>query len=352
MLVYFTRAGASVLGTSMVGFGLNTPEYGGWYTTVLPNPVIFGLLASVCLALVGVSVCCLRDDTSPRRAFINELHHLWTAVSMPAMQRLLVALFVLHLFQAATSTATPYLRFFYVQVETANYCVMHVIGSVVYAGVAATIALYGYQWHWRRILIGCVVSSTALDAIAQLTAVANIIRSEWFYLGIGILKKIPGAVQSVHLTLVVLEHAETVSEDDRVVAQANVAAAVATTMPHIVGTTLSTWYCAFFHLTPQRIAGDSDAVRSDMASTYIFSYALNLVPTITAIFLMPANRAAARRETRVAHVVHGTKASRNISIAITAILVAASVVGIVAMTLALYEPTACSVFAGGRGCGG
>ncbi|EQC39307.1 hypothetical protein SDRG_03512 [Saprolegnia diclina VS20] len=346
--VFGSRALASATASILVGCGFNSPAFGGASSQHAPIALLFGLLTAVSASLLVLSGCCINDADASRRCLKSDMRGLLRLVRASPVRHHIVASGVLHFFGATTmaSTAAPYVRYFWGEIETRSYVLWHVGSSAGFALVVAATAMYGNGWSFRRTLILTTLASTGLETLVHGLAIANVVRNETFFLAVTFLEVVPAGVQSMHLAILALEFTEALRErtdDESAVALFRSLLAMSNNAAMLFAAVVANVYCALFLVTPTRIAADSDAVRSDVAATYAFSYLMNVVSTLAAVYLLPVRD----EQWRLATGRHLSQTSKCVAGLTVVGLVAVD--SLVILLLTLWYPYTHSIVLGGPG---
>ncbi|KAG7381615.1 hypothetical protein PHYPSEUDO_005773 [Phytophthora pseudosyringae] len=190
--VYLVRSVAMILAALLVGFGLNSHDYGGsfsWSFSMSQLMLIFSLFDSV-----------------PQ--FGEYMRNLWLLIQNSAMVQILAYRFFSGIFNGFTVTAGDPIQRYWARVHPLNESLFSVLGLVVFNVALYVTKRIGLGWSWRRVIAWTTVLVIALDALVGMLTIWDVLRSQWFWLGTPILEELPQAMNFLVSTFVVVELAE------------------------------------------------------------------------------------------------------------------------------------------------
>ncbi|KAF0716370.1 hypothetical protein AaE_011119 [Aphanomyces astaci] len=272
-------------------------------------------------------------------SFQTYLGQCWALAQKRAVWQIVLYLFWSTVFYCSiTTTASPYVKFYWAKVESFNSALIMTISNCVSAGVLMLMASYGLHWNWRVTFIVTTLIANGLDAIVQYCTIFDVFRNQWVYLGMPLAEQVPLAINWAVTMYVIVELAEDGSEGVMYGLLTTVMA-----MPMILGAMVTNIYCAELQLKSTDIASDTPDVRRDVAYSYMVKYGAAAFSCCWVV-LFPRQKA---------ECAELKKNGGNYPRVGAAVLISCFVILCVSVTstvMSMFDATACYVFAGGQGC--
>ncbi|KAF0696308.1 Aste57867_12941 [Aphanomyces stellatus] len=325
---------------AVAGVGLNSRRFGGSFDFDMGVNGFFQLLALPCVLNVPVVWFYLEDPTKkPRVPLGPYLASVVALLQTRVVCQVMAFQFLFALFtNGIRSTAAAYVQVYWAHVEPLNFAIYGILGSLLLALAMAIVARWGTRWNWRWMLVTSTLAVNAVDAAVQYLVVFDVVRSQWFYLGVPLVEFIPFGVQMMFALFVVVELAD-VGNEGLVYGLLTTISSVAVTC----GTMITNIYCSQFRVAKDDIQSDTAAVRHDVALTYAIMYGTTVFACVWVVFLPPQKEAVAELKLRGgSYPLVGTV----MIIAFFAILI----LSITSTLLSMFPSTACLILAGGTGC--
>nr|CCA22098.1 transmembrane protein putative [Albugo laibachii Nc14] len=267
-LVYTTRIIFGMIGIALVGFGLNSEDYGGTFdfsigfselmqiVAILLCPVLpltWFLIQEACSSIVS----CVHDEPMEADSNSGRLSSRLSPIFLGNIRQY-------HMYSFHANS------FDYANVEPINEKVFEVVGSLIFAISISSTLNYGLQWDWRKIIMITMLSSIGIDMVPTLLTIWNLVRNQWFWLGMPIVLSFPQGISFIISAFVSVELAEPSNE-----------AAVyrlMTTVNNIsvpFGASLTKLIDKQWDLSNERIKTDTLAVRLDITKAYMLMYMMS-----------------------------------------------------------------------------
>jgi len=321
-----------------MGVGMSGWDYGGdfdfslEYTQVM---LLVGLVALAPAALVGVTTS---ETARERRSVRQELRELWALVRNCGLNHVLLCRFVGGVCAGVSATAVNPVAFYYAGVQPLN--------DTVVSFVAICVVLWGLKWvdkkgwhvDYRCAIVVATVVTLALDLGATMFTIWDVVRSQWFWIGLPVMEAIPSALDFTISTVVLAE----VVEPSAHASMSGLVTSVSF-LAGPLGLAVSKYVDAQFDVTNQDIMADTTHVRAHIMATFFIAYGMQLVSLLW-LFALPKTTNAARE----LKVRSGGSAARGV--VLLALLAVTLPFVVLAHTLSMYEPTACQALFGGKGC--
>ncbi|RHX98312.1 hypothetical protein DYB25_008831, partial [Aphanomyces astaci] len=179
-----------------------------------------------------------------------------------------------------------------------------VITNFILAATFFAVGRWGTHWNWRFILVISTLCGVVIDAIVQYLTIYDIVRNQWFYIGVPLTAQVPYAVQFVVSTFVVVELAGDGNEG---------------------------------------LIDDTAEVRNHAAYSYLVVYGTTVLACFWVVIL-PPQKAAVKEMLQ-----HGANYPiiGALIIVLTFVILSVSVTSIM---MTMFESTSCHLLAGGQGC--
>lgn len=187
----------------------------------------------------------------------------------------------------------------------------------------------GLHWNWRTITIVTLLAGMALDALCVLLTLYDVVRNEWFWLGLPVVEQLPNSIGFVVSTYVVVELADVGNE-----------AAIyglVTTVSNLsgpFGSTISKNVNAPFNITNKRVQNDGPGIRQDILITVVIMYVMRLLSLAFLPWLPPQ-----KKETQELKAKGGT--SKWMGIVTVTYIILAQVWSVITNVLTMIPSTKC-----------
>ncbi|CAI5740474.1 unnamed protein product [Hyaloperonospora brassicae] len=338
--VYLVRSVSMIVAALLVGFGLNSDDYGGsftWSFTMSQLMLIFSLLSLMAIpaALWLVQEPSLGDHVPH---FGHYMHGLWLLIQNSAMLQILAYRFFSGIFDGFAITASDPIQRYWAQVRPLNESLFSVLGLVVFSAALYLTKRIGLGWSWRRVIAWTTVSVIMLDAIVGMLTIWNVWRSQWFWLGTPILEELPQAMNFLVSTFVVVELAE-IGNEAAVYGLLTTVSNLSSPFSSCISKNVN----ALFDVSVTDVIHDSAHVRWQVTWTFVIAYMMKLL-SLAWLPLLPRQK----RETQ-ALKQHARPWFWG-GVASIFVFVFALVWSVTTNLLSVFSSTACLVLAGGTGC--
>ncbi|TDH66468.1 hypothetical protein CCR75_007188 [Bremia lactucae] len=338
--VYLVRSIFMIVAALVVGFGLNSDDYGGSFTWSLSMSQLMLIFSLLSLLAIPAAYWLIQEpalgDYSPR--FSEYMKKLWILVQNSAMVQILAYRFFSGIFDGFTVTAGDPIQRYWAGVQPLNESLFSVLGLAVFSAALYVTKCIGLSWDWRRVISSTTVSVIVLDAIVGMLTIWGVVRSQWFWLGTPILEELPQAINFLVSTFVVVELAEPGNEAavyGLMTTVSNLSSPFASCISKNVN--------AYFDVGVADIIRDSKHVRWHVTWTYLIAYTMKLL-SLAWLPLLPRQK----RETQA--LKRHSRPWFWGGVATILIFSFALIWSVTTNLLAIFPKTACLVLAGGTGC--
>ncbi|CAK4366864.1 unnamed protein product, partial [Aphanomyces euteiches] len=338
-MIYGVRTVASTITTAIMGFCLNSDRFNGDFSWDMGLNGFFILLAVPSYLVMTITYLYINDPKRPAVIWADYRAQFWALVQRRAVWQIMIFNFCFNLFAGyITTTAAPYVQADWAGIENLNSNIMGVVSNLLFAGMLAIVGKWGTMWNWRVWLVVTTLGANAIDAVVNFLTIYDVVRNQWFYLGVPLAEQIPLGVQFIITTFAIVELADVGNE--------GIIYGLLTTcsnMGSVFGAMITNIYCDQFRVTEDDILTDTDDIRNQVAYTYIVYYATTVFACLW-VFLFPTQKKMLQewKKDGGQYPVIGAIALIG-GFAILATSITSNI-------LTMFQSTKCLRFAGGHGC--
>ncbi|OQR92298.1 Folate-Biopterin Transporter (FBT) Family [Achlya hypogyna] len=338
-LVYTTRTVASTISTAIAGFCMNSPRFAGEFTWDFGANTMYILLCVPCAIMVPTTYFFIQDIKKEAIKFSHYISQVWALIQKRAMWQIILFNFFYNLLGGGfSSTAAPYVQLHWAKVQNLNNQIMTIVSSLIFSAIVACIGRWGTHWNWRIVIVSTTLSMASIDCIVQFCTFYDVVRNQWFYLGVPLAEQLPQGVLFIVTAFMIVELAEVGNEGIVYGLLTTV-----TNLPSAVGPVLSNLMYRNFQVDEASIVSDTKYVRNQVAYTYLIYYACFLIACFTSFFL-PSQKLqlhALQRTGGQYPIIGGC---------VITVMFCLLVYSITCSILSMFESTSCLMIAGGNGC--
>ncbi|KAG7385480.1 hypothetical protein PHYPSEUDO_001430 [Phytophthora pseudosyringae] len=321
-----------------MGFGMSGWDYGGDFDFTLEFTQVMLLVGIVSLLPALLLGFTLSESTRERQSLRQALSEIWALVSNCGLNHVLFCRFIGGACAGVSATAVNPLAFYYAGVQPLNDTVVSFVAIIAVLWALNWVGKKDWDVDYRAVIVVCTVVTLALDLGATMFTIWDVVRSQWFWIGLPVMEAIPSALDYTISTLVVAEVAD---PSGRATVSGLVTSVSFLAGP--LGLAVSKYVDAQFSVTNQDIMTDTTKVREETTVTFFIAYGMQLLSLLW-LLALPKNAS----ESRAMKVRSGTSTARAVGLLALLGLSLAFVVAVHA--LSVYAPTSCRGVAGGRGC--
>lgn len=336
--IYTVRTFSVMLSYLITAFVFNGKDFGGQFEFTLTFPQLMLALAVLCFPVLPITWFFLSEEPYTPPRFVDYMKEFWTVLQKRAIYQIIAYKFFAGLFESFTFTAEGPMQVFWAGVKPLN----EKLASVVVLGVMVVTLYftgkYGLHWNWRTITIVTLMTGLVLDALCVVLTTYDIVRNEWFWLGLPIVEQLPNTIGFVVSTYVVVELADVGNEGaiyGLITTVSNLSSPFAGTISKNVN--------APFNITNERIQNDKPDVRRDIMITVVIMYAMRLL-SLAWLPLLPPQK----KETQALKAKGGS--SKWMGLFTVTYVLFAQFWSVMTNLMSLFKSTKCLKIAGGQGC--
>ncbi|CEG38278.1 Protein of unknown function DUF1688 [Plasmopara halstedii] len=278
--IYTVRSIFSIFGSIVVGFGLSSPQYGGEFNFGISFPMCMLILAVCCVPVIPVTwsyVAETRVITPKLRTYMS---NLWETLQSRAVYQVIAYSFFSGVLSNISYVASDPVTMYWARATSFNISISQIIASGVTASTLALMGRYGLDWDWRHVIIFTTVAVVGIDAMCTMLTTWDIIRNQWFWLGLPVVESIPLGINFIVSSFVVVELAN----------EGNEAAiyGLLTTVGNLsnpFSATLTKAINKSFAVSNRDILNDSHSTRGNVTIAVLISYTCKLLSLVLLVLL-------------------------------------------------------------------
>ncbi|KAJ0392204.1 hypothetical protein P43SY_008737 [Pythium insidiosum] len=336
--IYCARTIFQVVANVLSGFFFNGKAYGGDYDFTLSFPQLMLVVTFFVLPLVPITWGCIPEQRVAPVNLREYFSDFWELLQSEVMYTVMAYQFFSTVFTSSTWVAQAPVMMYWIGVTNLNEKLSGIVGSGVFVATLWMTGRYGLHWDWRYMTGLSTVLCVAIDCTVGLLAVWDIVRNQWFWLGMPIVGLVPNGISFIISTFVVVELAGLGNE--------GIVYGLVTTVSNLgspLGRTISRQLNALFDISNDVIQTDSNDVRWQVTYTVLIANGMMLL-SLCCLVLLPRQKA----ETQYLRL-HGRRSKIMAVVTICYVFFGISWALLVNI-LAIFPSTACLRIAGGQGC--
>ncbi|KAG7400231.1 hypothetical protein PHYBOEH_006569 [Phytophthora boehmeriae] len=336
--IYMVRTVFVTISSILTGFAFNGTHYGGDFDFSLSFPQLMLILTIACLPVMPLTWYFIKEEKHEGIVFSKYMNDLWALAQTRPVYQVIAYKFFSGIFENFTITASSAMQAYWAGVTPLNEKILAIIGNGVFAITLYLTGKYGLQWNWRWMHATMIIAVTVLDCFVTMLTTWDVIRNQWFWLGVPVVENLPSGMAFVIGTYVIVELAEEGNEGavyGLIGSISNLAIPFASTITKNVN--------SGFDVANADIATDTNHVRWEVTYILIIRYAMNLAGLLF-LPLLPRQKA----ETKALKQNGGS--SRILGFVTLAYCAFALVWSTMVNIMSIYPSTSCLRIAGGTGC--
>ncbi|KAG6616715.1 Paxillin 1 [Phytophthora cinnamomi] len=336
--IYMVRTAFVMVSNILTGFAFNGKDYGGDFDFSLSFPQLMLVLSIYCFPVIPISWYCIKEERHPGMIFRDYIAELWHLVQMRPMYQVIAYKFLAGIFEKFSVTCLDPMQAYWAEVTPMNEKIMTIVGNGVFAITLYFTGKYGLQWSWRKMHAITIVSVVIMEFTVTMVTTWDIVRNQWFWLGVPVAEALPNGIAFVIATFVMVELAGEGNEGavyGLVGSASNIAVPLASTFTKNVDSN--------FDVTNTDIVDDSKHVRWEVTYVLLIRYAMNLAALLF-LPLLPRQKADTQQ------LKHFGGSSRFMGTLTLTYFVVSLCWTTMVNILSIYPTTSCLWIAGGPGC--
>jgi hypothetical protein len=336
--IYMMRTVFVTISGILTGFAFNGKDYGGDFDFSISFPQLMLILALFCLPVIPITWFFIKEEKHPGIVLKDYLFEFWELLQMRPMYQVIAYKFFSGIFENFTVVCADPMQEMWAKATPLNDRMLHIAGNAIFAITLFCTGKYGLHWNWRWMHLITVVAVTAMDAFVTLLTTWDVVRSQWFWLGVPVVENLPQGIGFIISTYVLVELAGEGNEGavyGLVSTVANLSIPFASTLTKSIN--------AGFKVTSVDIALDTTEVRWEVTYVLLIRYAVNLLG-LCFLPLLPPQKAETQELKRT-----GGK-SKCLGAFTIVYVIFALCWSVMVNIMSIYPSTKCLKLVGGRGC--
>uniref|UniRef100_K3X921 Major facilitator superfamily (MFS) profile domain-containing protein n=1 Tax=Globisporangium ultimum (strain ATCC 200006 / CBS 805.95 / DAOM BR144) TaxID=431595 RepID=K3X921_GLOUD len=333
--IHSVRMGFNAIGGLVVAVAFNGVQYGGHFDFSLTFPQMMLILGIFCLPLIPITWVFLHEDKVAEVRFSVYIRRFWEVIQQRAVYQIAAYKFFSGVFNNFNIVSSSNIKFHWVHATPFNSSIMVIVGTLVYAVTLGLTGKFGLQWNWRVSIATTVILGVIIDGFMTMLTTWDIIRNQWFWLGVPIVGYVPDGVRFIVANYVVVELIETGYEGalyGLLTTTSNLATPFGRTAAKLINSRFQVWV--------EDIMRDTYEVRRDVTITICICYGMKLV-SLAFLPLLPRQKAETQELKRF-----GGKSKLMGGVTVAYLLVA-MVWSTLINLLSMFEKTKCWKITGG-----
>ncbi|OWZ23889.1 Transmembrane protein [Phytophthora megakarya] len=336
--IYMVRTAFVMISSILTGVVFNGKHYGGDFDFSLSFPQLMTILTIYCLPVIPISWYFIEEELHPGVVFRQYFDELWKLIQTRPMYQVIAYKFLAGVFENFSTTCSDPMQRYWAEVTPLNEKLMIIVGNGVFTLTLYCTGKYGLQWNWRKMHAITIILVTMMDFTVTMLTTWDVVRSQWFWLGVPVAEALPNGIAFVIATFVMVELAGEGNEGavyGLVGSISNIAIPLASTLTKNVNSQ--------FDVSNADIVDDSHHVRWEVTYVLIIRYTMNLAGLLF-LPLLPRQKA----ETQI--LKQKSRSSRVMGIVTLTYFTIALFWTVLVNLLSVSESTSCHWIAGGSGC--
>uniref|UniRef100_M4C5S5 Folate-Biopterin Transporter (FBT) Family n=1 Tax=Hyaloperonospora arabidopsidis (strain Emoy2) TaxID=559515 RepID=M4C5S5_HYAAE len=207
--VYTVKTSFTAVGAAVIAFLMNGEEYAGSFSFALSFQQLMMITGIVCAPLVPVSWFLLDEERVTDKPSVGKyMSSFWTLLQKRAIYQIVAYKFFSGVLNSFNIVSASNIKLYWVHATPFNNSFMTIVGTVFYAITLTLTGKYGLDWNWQTIIIVTMCGALSIDAFMTMFTVWDVVRNQWFWLGVPMIEYLPDGVRFMIATYVVVELAE------------------------------------------------------------------------------------------------------------------------------------------------
>ena len=133
---------------------------------------------------------------------------IWRIIQTRAVWQIMAWKFFSGVFSSFGAAPTNIVQREWAGVEPLNDAVFSIVGQMAFALTLYITKHHGLQWSWRKAIGYTTIMVVVIDSIVSYLTIYDVLRNQWFWLGVPVLADFPTAIDFIVSTFVVVEITE------------------------------------------------------------------------------------------------------------------------------------------------
>ncbi|GLD96489.1 hypothetical protein PINS_up024145 [Pythium insidiosum] len=333
--IYTTRTFFSIFASVILAFGLNGKEYGGDFEFGISFATVMLILAIFCVPVAVLTWFFIEEQKYDQQNFSQYIATLWEALQSRAFYQVIGYNFFSGVFQNMSYVSSYPIQSYWVKATNLNYNISNILAYAVMVFTLIATGKFGLHWNWRWVIATTMLSVVGIDAICSMLVTWDVVRNQWFWLGVPIVEQVPASMSFIVSTFVVVELAGEGNEGacyGLLTTVTNLSSPFALTITKNIDAQFDVWN--------DDIQADTTHVRKHVTITILIAYVFKLA-SLGFLVWLPQQKRQAQELKR-----HGGK-SKAMGMITVFYCLFALVWSIMTNLFAIFESTKCLKITGG-----
>ncbi|RLN91646.1 hypothetical protein BBJ28_00023058, partial [Nothophytophthora sp. Chile5] len=184
--IYMVRTIFVTLSAVLTGFAFNGKDYGGDFDFSISFPQLMSILCLCCLPVLPITWFFIKEE---KHAGVNVREYMasfWELLQQQPVYQVIAYSFFSGIFAKFTATCLEPMQATWAGTTPFNDKVMETAGHAIFALMIFCTGKYGLHWNWRLMVFITAVAVVVLDSMATLLTTWDVVRNQWFWLGVGV----------------------------------------------------------------------------------------------------------------------------------------------------------------------
>ncbi|KAI9913731.1 hypothetical protein PsorP6_005774 [Peronosclerospora sorghi] len=254
-----------------MGFGMCGSDYGGEFDFTLEYTEVMLLVGLVSLAPVILIGFTTSEPACERRSLCQSLSEILALMKNCGLNYVLLCQLLGGMLAGASATPVNPIAFYYAGVGPLNDSVMSFVAILVGLMALKWVDKKGWNVNYRSVIVIGTIVLLVLDFGTTMLTIWDVVRSQWFWIGVPVMDAIPSAIDFTITTTVLAEVA-----DPKTYAMISGLVTSVSSLAGPIGIAMSELIDAQFDVTNQDIMNDTTDVRSQIMLTFLIAYVMRL----------------------------------------------------------------------------
>ncbi|CAK4711392.1 unnamed protein product [Aphanomyces euteiches] len=136
---------------------------------------------------------CIQEDRVLTKPTISVFKFVYEPLQRRLIYRYIAFRFFYNVFSLFSVTSSSAIQSTWAGVEPVNNGIAAMLAAAVNMLGTYLIKRYGLHWNWRTVIILAQILVVVIDSIPTMLTIWNVVRNQWFWLGVPLLDEIPTA---------------------------------------------------------------------------------------------------------------------------------------------------------------
>ncbi|OQR82345.1 transmembrane protein [Achlya hypogyna] len=335
---YVVRDSLRQIPSLLVGFCMNSYEYGGSFSWSISPTVIYAMLVAPSVVGFATAAWWMVEEKVERVSLRHYIRSFWTLVKLRVMWQLCAYSFLSNVFSSFDETVSSPMTSDWIQAESLNLQLFSFVGGLLGPVTMWALGKWALHWDWRSSIVWSTVVWVAMRAVVQLSCVWDVNRNQYAFLTGTMIMDQPMNVPFLFSAYASVEVADVGNEGLIYALTSSV-----TNLGYLFGPVLCKTVDSFFQVSRDDLRRDDTTVRWQATYCFIISYTVKLV-SLVFLVLLP------RQKGHVQLLKRRGESNSMAGAATVVLFVLVLIYALVTNALSFFESTYCLRIAGGDGC--